>query len=146
MTIFALVTSAVAILIAAYALWCAYQHKGVAEQAAHSAHQTETLLHTINHRTDRTTQRRTVIWGLQKLSDSAYLLRNEGTHAAYDVHLQPRGIDLRGPSRFDTFAAGHAERYLLFRPLDSNHTSLTVSWQQEADLTDQPRVRDMPVA
>jgi type II secretory pathway pseudopilin PulG len=135
MTVASLIISILAALSAGGAVFYSRGQKLAAERAAKAAEEALEIQRASEQRAAEEVARKRVIWRLDPSQGDSYLLRNEGTHAAYDVSVDRGDLAVEDgtPDHFEEFHADHAERYLLVRTLASRTSALTVSWREARD-------------
>lgn len=90
-------------------------------------------------------ERSRVVWSFDHFQRSAYVLRNAGTHTAYSVRVDVGEMLARGTTNFESFDAGHVEKYILSRSLGISTEMISITWHQDPDCQDEPRTERFPV-
>ncbi|WP_162830383.1 hypothetical protein [Amycolatopsis palatopharyngis] len=130
-----MIISIFAALFAGGAVVYSRGQKLATERAAKAAEEAVQIQRASEQRAADEVARKRIMWRLDPSQGDSYLLRNEGTHAAFDVSVD-RGdlaVEDGAPVHFEEFDADHAERYLLVSTLASRTSAVTVSWREARD-------------
>jgi len=169
MDVLALIVSALAALFAGGAAWYARGQKLAADQAAREAGRSADAAERSSHAAERSAdaaersadatqeaieykraeaERDRVRFVLETLNRKThrYLLRNEGTHSAYGVHMDAGEMPSEDKHRdFDEFKSLQAEGLVLIAYKGSGKTYIEVTYHLLPDRSDEPRRASLPV-
>jgi hypothetical protein len=140
MEVASFVLSLVAIGIAAVAAGYARRGAMASEDSAReSMRSADAAQEAISYQRDDV-ERNRVVFSLEPVGHDGHLLRNDGTHSAFGVHVDTGGLGVDNPiTDYDEFRAGQVEEYMLLLTMGVRTTHVTVTWHQQADRSDEQR-------